>query len=192
MRKNLVKIIKKFLNLLKYILLIGIIVYLIKNGLNIRLLTKLIIVKNNLNSDKSIELQIKLDLVSSYFDLNYLKAFNQTSQLNDLTQLVDKSNMSINLCRYIPNNLTGRLSVEKRELDEKEIELKYSKEFPDANGGHWKPKSCHARYKVAIVVPYRDRYFHLKAFLNHMHSFLQKQQLDYTIYIIEEVKYSYI
>jgi len=56
-----------------------------------------------------------------------------------------------------------------------------------APGGLWRPRDCLARHRVAIVVPYRDRESHLKVFLRHMHKFLQKQELDYGIYIIDEV-----
>ena len=53
-------------------------------------------------------------------------------------------------------------------------------------GGTFKPTECLARHKVAIVVPYRDRPFHLAVFANHMHPFLQRQQLEYTIFVIEQ------
>lgn len=55
-------------------------------------------------------------------------------------------------------------------------------------GGHWVPTHCTARYRVAIIIPYRDRDIQLRIFLNFMHSFLQKQQLDYQIFLIEPVK----
>ena len=55
-------------------------------------------------------------------------------------------------------------------------------------GGHWHPSDCTARYRVAIIVPYRDRDEHLRIFLNFMHCFLQKQQLDYQIFLIEPVR----
>lgn len=42
---------------------------------------------------------------------------------------------------------------------------------------------------VAVVVPYRERDLHLRAFLSHIHPFLQKQQLNYTIYIVEQVTF---
>ncbi len=35
-------------------------------------------------------------------------------------------------------------------------------------------------------VPYRNRDVQLRLFLNHMHVFLQKQLIDYAIYIVEE------
>ncbi|XP_037514963.2 beta-1,4-N-acetylgalactosaminyltransferase bre-4-like [Rhipicephalus sanguineus] len=53
-------------------------------------------------------------------------------------------------------------------------------------GGRWFPTGCTARYRVAIVVPYRDRLNNLQAFLQHMHPFLQSQQLDYGIYVVEQ------
>lgn len=55
-------------------------------------------------------------------------------------------------------------------------------------GGLWRPRDCIARHHVAIVIPYRDRESHLKVFLRHMHGFLKKQQLDYGIYIVDEVR----
>ena len=53
-------------------------------------------------------------------------------------------------------------------------------------GGHYEPVECQPRNKVAIVVPFRDRVKHLRIFLRHIHSFLQRQQLAYTIFIIEQ------
>ena len=43
-------------------------------------------------------------------------------------------------------------------------------------------------HTVAIVVPYRDRPQHLPVFLHHMHFFLQRQELDYTIFIVEQTR----
>lgn len=50
-----------------------------------------------------------------------------------------------------------------------------------------KPKTCKSNHKVAIVLPYRDRERHLRAFLHNLHSLLTKQQLDYAIYVVEQV-----
>jgi hypothetical protein len=54
-------------------------------------------------------------------------------------------------------------------------------------GGHYKPPDCRSHHKVAIVIPYRNREKHLRIFLNNMHPFLQKQQLEYGIYVVEQV-----
>jgi hypothetical protein len=53
-------------------------------------------------------------------------------------------------------------------------------------GGAYKPKDCQSRSKVAIIVPYRNRSEHLTVFLRYMHPFLQRQQLDYTIFVVEQ------
>lgn len=54
-------------------------------------------------------------------------------------------------------------------------------------GGRYYPANCTARHRVAIVLPFRDREMHLKVFLNNLHPFLQNQQLDYGIFIVDLV-----
>ncbi len=59
---------------------------------------------------------------------------------------------------------------------------------PELNsGGRWKPKQCKARSRVAIVVPYLKRDKNLRIFLQHIHPFLQKQQLEYGIFLAEPI-----
>ena len=44
--------------------------------------------------------------------------------------------------------------------------------FPSLEaGGRYSPSDCRARHRVAIIVPYRDREEHLKAFLFNIHRF---------------------
>ncbi len=54
-------------------------------------------------------------------------------------------------------------------------------------GGSWEPKDCHARHRVAIIIPYRDRRTHLAILLYHLHPILKRQLLSYRIYVIEQV-----
>ncbi len=44
-----------------------------------------------------------------------------------------------------------------------------------------------ARHKVAVIIPYRDREEHLSLLLYHLHPMLRKQQLDYTVIVVEQV-----
>ncbi|XP_038057458.1 beta-1,4-galactosyltransferase 6-like isoform X2 [Patiria miniata] len=53
-------------------------------------------------------------------------------------------------------------------------------------GGHWKPRHCAPRWKVAVVVPFRDRFTQLPLFLRHLVPFMKKQLLEFGIYIIEQ------
>ncbi|XP_031431557.1 beta-1,4-galactosyltransferase 3 [Clupea harengus] len=53
-------------------------------------------------------------------------------------------------------------------------------------GGRYRPPDCEAKHRTAIIIPHRNREHHLKFFLYHVHPFLQRQQLDYGIYIIHQ------
>jgi len=87
-------------------------------------------------------------------------------------------------CPMIPPNLQGRFSVQLKKIGQlAELE----NEFPELEvGGRFRPPGCKPRHKVAIIVPYRDREDHLRAFLINIHRFLQLQQSEYGIYIVEQ------
>jgi len=53
-------------------------------------------------------------------------------------------------------------------------------------GGHYIPKTCRSEQRLAIIICYRNREQHLKMFLDNIHSFLQKQQIDYTIFVVNQ------
>ena len=74
--------------------------------------------------------------------------------------------------------------MNKRPLDFKRIE-KLLKKLPIKTGGLSAPRECKSRHKVALIVPYRKREENLKIFLNNIHPFLAKQQIDYGIYLVE-------
>ncbi|KAK3088477.1 hypothetical protein FSP39_019652 [Pinctada imbricata] len=62
---------------------------------------------------------------------------------------------------------------------------KFSKLKP---GGRYSPPDCIARHHVAIIIAFRNREPHLRILLNNLHPFLQKQQLDYGIFVIEQAE----
>lgn len=53
-------------------------------------------------------------------------------------------------------------------------------------GGRYKPKDCKAVQKVALIIPFRNRDEHLKYWLYYLHPILQRQQLDYGVYVINQ------
>ncbi|XP_068944026.1 beta-1,4-galactosyltransferase 1 [Petaurus breviceps papuanus] len=53
-------------------------------------------------------------------------------------------------------------------------------------GGRFTPEDCTALQKVAIIIPFRNRDEHLRYWLYYLHPFLQRQQLDYGIYVINQ------
>jgi len=65
------------------------------------------------------------------------------------------------------------------------------------SGGRYKPAECQARNKVAIIIPYdgRNKSLHddqsISIFMNHLHPFLQRQQLEYAIFVVEQSSWSF-
>lgn len=71
---------------------------------------------------------------------------------------------------------------EKPELKEEVL----AKELGIQPGGQWEPTTCQAQFNVAIILPYRNRETQLAIFTNYIHPFLQKQNLHYQIFVIEQ------
>ena len=46
--------------------------------------------------------------------------------------------------------------------------------------------NCSSDINVAIIIPFRDRMHHLKIFVNNMHPFLIRQQINYGIYVVDQ------
>ncbi|KAK2149942.1 hypothetical protein LSH36_430g03086 [Paralvinella palmiformis] len=87
------------------------------------------------------------------------------------------------LCKREDRELDGALIVNTSALPWTILDRIY----PEVEeGGRWKPKTCHTCDHVAIVIPYRDRDVHLRTYLRHIHPILQRQRLDYGIYVIEQ------
>ncbi|XP_045145177.1 beta-1,4-galactosyltransferase 1 isoform X2 [Echinops telfairi] len=53
-------------------------------------------------------------------------------------------------------------------------------------GGRYAPTDCVSPHKVAVIIPFRNRQEHLRYWLYYLHPILQRQQLDYGIYVINQ------
>ena len=49
-----------------------------------------------------------------------------------------------------------------------------------------------SNHRLAIIVPFRDRFEELLTFAPHMHNFLSKQKLDFHIFVLNQVCSFYI
>lgn len=86
---------------------------------------------------------------------------------------------------YIFFNLTlGINHILNEQYSFEELEFKFEN-FSIEFGGRWKPVECKSEFKIAIIVPYRDRLLNLKQFLLNMHPFLIRQSVEYGIFLIE-------
>ncbi|PKU29417.1 beta- -galactosyltransferase 3 [Limosa lapponica baueri] len=53
-------------------------------------------------------------------------------------------------------------------------------------GGRYQPSTCEPRSRTAIIIPHRNRETHLGHLLYYLHPFLQRQQLQYGIYVVHQ------
>ncbi|XP_072171076.1 beta-1,4-galactosyltransferase 6-like [Diadema setosum] len=53
-------------------------------------------------------------------------------------------------------------------------------------GGHWQPINCRPRWKVAIIIPFRDRHHHLPIILRYLTPMLKRQLLEFTFFVVEQ------
>lgn len=73
--------------------------------------------------------------------------------------------------------------MEINDLDDTRFASKY-----DINiGGSWSPNACGSK-PMALIIPVRDREHQLKVFIRHIHPFLQRQNLSYSIFVIEQIQ----
>ncbi|XP_008629971.1 beta-1,4-galactosyltransferase 3-like [Corvus hawaiiensis] len=81
--------------------------------------------------------------------------------------------------------LVGPLTITFRVLPSERVIMKRNPFVQP--GGHYRPPHCFPRYKSAILVAYRNQEKYLRHLLYYIHPFLQRQQLSYTIYLIQQV-----
>ncbi|XP_014878938.1 beta-1,4-galactosyltransferase 1-like [Poecilia latipinna] len=95
------------------------------------------------------------------------------------------SGRSLDPCPDVPPNLRGVLHVEfrtNRTLQDVRNHVGPLLQL----GGRYRPTSCRAKQKVAVIVPFRNRSEHLNHWLYYLHPVLMRQQLDYGVYVINQ------
>jgi len=93
-------------------------------------------------------------------------------------------------CKLKPDGLLGAYEIKNPPDDFDAFTFKslnYSFMTSLQPGGSWAPKTCKARHRVALVIPYRNRLENLKYWLFNMHLFLQRQEIEYTVFIVEQM-----
>nr|XP_044991003.1 beta-1,4-galactosyltransferase 6 isoform X2 [Jaculus jaculus] len=84
------------------------------------------------------------------------------------------------------NGTGGFFDVNVSEVSFDEVHQLFSKDLEIEPGGHWRPKDCKPRWKVAVLIPFRNRHEHLPIFFLHLIPMLQKQRLEFAFYVIEQ------
>ncbi|XP_066595089.1 beta-1,4-N-acetylgalactosaminyltransferase bre-4-like [Prorops nasuta] len=91
--------------------------------------------------------------------------------------------VTMQACPLIPPNLVGPVVVSKSPPEMSLMEKIFTQVKP---GGRGCPVDCIARYRVAIIIPFRDRMQHLQSLLYNLHPILLRQQVDYQIFVVEQ------
>ncbi len=133
-------------------------------------------------------MRIKDNLITNQSNLLLNNVKNYTFVLKNNSNSIENNDKNIRrekleICPTIPPKLIGAIFVNNENDSFENIQ----KLLPEIEiGGRFRPKECIARHKVAIIIPYRDRENNLKVFLRNIHPVLERQQLDYGIYVIEQ------
>ncbi|VDK43914.1 unnamed protein product [Anisakis simplex] len=130
-----------------------------------------------------------LSILNSFDDkaISYSIAASLNTSFVNITDdglVMEKQDERLAFCPLIPPKLVGPIAVWLDAPSFDDLERLYPKLQA---GGHGMPSGCRARHRVAIIVPYRDRETHLRVLLHNLHSLLMKQQLDYAIFVVEQV-----
>ena len=56
------------------------------------------------------------------------------------------------------------------------------------SGGKWHSEKRKPLSKIAVIVPYRDRFANLELFLRNIHPFLKRQNAYYGVYLVEPIR----
>ncbi|XP_014067542.2 beta-1,4-galactosyltransferase 1 [Salmo salar] len=113
------------------------------------------------------------DTATDAFETNHFSVDNVTTITKELGKCPDTSPLLVGPLRIEFSNPVSLDVVRKENPNLK-------------NGGRFKPKDCMALQKVAIIIPFRNRDEHLKFWLYYLHPILQRQQLDYGVYVINQ------
>ncbi|CAM4499901.1 hypothetical protein PO909_014912 [Leuciscus waleckii] len=98
--------------------------------------------------------------------------------------IIDKVEEPTESCPETSPLLVGPIRVEFSETMDLDMVRKENLQL--VMGGRYKPSDCVALQKVALIIPFRNRDEHLKYWLHYLHPILQRQQLDYGIYVIQQ------
>lgn len=100
----------------------------------------------------------------------------------NLTAANRRKKVTVSLCKGITHR-PDRTAIPTELMTMKDIE-RFNTDV--SHGGSWKPINCTARFRVAIIIPYRDRYPHLVKLLATLIPILKQQNIHFKIYLTEQ------
>jgi len=89
------------------------------------------------------------------------------------------------------SQLKGKIQIDLYKSPPTWTQLEVENANNSLGGRHFPAVNCQPRNKVAILIPYRNRDRELRVLLHHLHPILQRQQLSYGIFVIEQAGDNY-
>jgi len=113
--------------------------------------------------------------------------FTRYQAFRDMTRILESRselNATVKACRH---DLVNQMTQDQINplLNVTFVDLHVLSKYV-VKGGSWAPADCLSKYRVNIVVPYRNRPDQLDTFLHYLHRFLVRQEIDYRIVVIEQ------
>ncbi|XP_075925750.1 beta-1,4-galactosyltransferase 6-like isoform X2 [Petromyzon marinus] len=84
------------------------------------------------------------------------------------------------------NDTEGEMEVNMSEVSMGEVSRQLARDMHIEPGGFWRPSDCQPRWKVAILIPFRNRHEHLPILLRHLLPILYRQRLEFGIFVVEQ------
>ncbi|XP_063806607.1 beta-1,4-galactosyltransferase 4-like [Pseudophryne corroboree] len=111
------------------------------------------------------------------------KSLEKTEEKGKPTVVEVTTEMDLQMCPALSPYMKGVVPLTfPPSLSLQEV----SKKNPMVENGNYRPENCKSQQKVAILIPHRNREKHLLYLLYHLHPFLQRQQLEYGIFVIHQ------
>ncbi|CAG9856123.1 unnamed protein product [Phyllotreta striolata] len=121
--------------------------------------------------------------VAVYFPSRHARQYNYIPVKEMVDELDLKRAQSNNALHSEKHCTFNELMGKVEDIDTSSINDRKVFKKPQL-GGEFIPENCLPLSKVALIVPYRNRSYHLNIFINYMHWFLQQQQLHYRIFVV--------
>jgi len=90
-----------------------------------------------------------------------------------------------NYCPLVSKDLVDKSFIDQYPFKANLTHYQVSEAFWIQPGGSYKPKDCISRNKVAILIPVQNRDDQLYVLASYLHTFLNAQLIDYTLFVVE-------
>lgn len=120
-------------------------------------------------------------------EVDEIETTKTSTQMSFKSQFLTKLMTTFGLisCPLTPPDLNGPINIDVEYEPISQTEDRFRELL--LPGGWYKPQECNSKDRVAIVIPYRDRAEHLPVFLRNIHALLMKQQVEYGIFVVEQI-----